>query len=130
VDVVKSFFTPPKSAEKLKISRWIASTTYLTLPPFLNASSTPELPIPTRSFLLDVLSDLVGIYGIEDVYWAVWGGGHGKEQEEKGRSAPEELLWEEAIRSIVGIPAKAANAVGRWSSDGWMGELPERLIPK
>jgi len=129
VEVIRSFFAPKREADGIQISRWIALTSYLTIPPFLNATtsqSTPELPIPSRVFLLGTLDRLVGDYGVEEVYWAVWSSAG----EEKGRLGPEDLTWEEASRSIVGVPAKAANAVGRWKGDGWIGDLPERLVPK
>jgi telomere length regulation protein len=129
VEVVRSFFAPRRNAEGIQISRWIGLTSYLTIPPFLNANtspSTPELPISSRLFILEILDRLVGDYGVEEVYWAIWSG----LGEEKGRLGPEELTWEEATRSIVGITAKAANAVGRWKGEGWIGELPERLVPK
>jgi telomere length regulation protein len=129
VEVVRSFFTPRRNTEGIQVSRWIGLTSYLTIPPFLNANtspSTPELPIPSRSFSLDILDRLVGDYGVEEVYWAVWSGAG----EEKGRLGPEELMWEEISRSMIGVPAKAANAVGRWKGEGWIGELPERLAPK
>jgi telomere length regulation protein len=131
LEVLKSFFVPKREAEGIQISRWIALTSYLTLPPFLNGpsttASTPELPIPSRQFLLSLLDRLSGEYGIEEVYWAVWSG---VEAQEKGRLGPEELVWEEVTRSLVGVPAKAANAVGRWSSGGWIGEVPGRLVPR
>jgi len=129
VEVIRSFFAPKREAEGIQISRWIALTSYLTIPPFLNTTtsqSTPELPISSRVFLLDTLDRLVGGYGVEEVYWAVWSGAG----EEKGRLGPEDLTWEEASRSIVGVPAKAANALGRRKGDGWIGDLPERLVPK
>jgi telomere length regulation protein len=76
---------------------------------------------------LAVFDRLSGDYGIEEVYWAVWAG---NDDQEKGRSAAEELNWEEAARSVVSIPAKAANAVGRWKSENWSGELPDGLMAK
>ena len=131
VEVLRSFFAPEREAKGIRISRWIALTSYLTLPPFLNAPSTtasiPELPIPSRSFLLELLDRLSGEYGVDEVYWAVWSG---VGEQDKGRLGPEELVWEESTRSVVGVPAKVANAVGRWGSDGWIGEIPARLVPK
>jgi telomere length regulation protein len=131
VEVLRSFFVPQREAAGIRISRWIALTSYLTLPPFLNAPSTtasiPDLPIPSRTFLLEILDRLSGEYGIDEMYWAVWSG---VEEREKGRLGPEELIWEEVTRSLVGVPAKAANAVGRWRSDGWIGDIQERLHPR
>lgn len=130
-EVLRSFFVPEREAKGIRISRWIALTSYLTLPSFLNAPSTssptPELPIPSRTFLLEILDRLSREYGIDEAYWAVWSG---VEEKDKGRLGPEELIWEEATRSVVGVPAKAANAVGRWGSDGWSGQIPDRLIPR
>jgi len=131
VEVLRSFFVPQRDAAGIRISRWIALTSYLTLPPFLNAPSTtasiPELPVTSRTFLLEILDRLSGGYGIDEMYWAVWSG---VEEREKGRLGPEELIWEEVTRSLVGVPAKAANAVGRWKSDGWIGDIQERLHPR
>ena len=131
VEVLRSFFVPEREAAGIRISRWMALTSYLTLPPFFNTplttASIPDLPIPSRTFLLDTLERLSGEYGIDELYWAVWSG---VEEKEKGRLGPEELIWEEATRSLVGVPAKAANAVGRWKSDGWIGEIQEKLVPR
>jgi len=131
VEVLRSFFVPEREAAGIRISRWIALTSYLTLPPFFNAplttASIPDLPIPSRTFLLGTLERLSGEYGIDELYWAVWSG---VEEKEKGRLGPEELIWEEATRSLVGVPAKAANAVGRWKSDGWIGDIQEKLVPR
>lgn len=131
VEVLRSFFVPEREAAGIRISRWIALTSYLTLPPFLNAPSTTasilDLPISSRKFLLENLERLSGVYGIDELHWAVWSG---VEEKEKGRLGPEELIWEEATRSLVGVPAKAANAVGRWKSDGWIGDIQEKLVPR
>jgi telomere length regulation protein len=131
VEVLRSFFVPQREAAGIRISRWIALTSYLTLPPFLNAPSTtasiPDLPIPSRTFLLEILDRLNVEYGIDEMYWAVWSG---VEEREKGRLGPEELIWEEVTRGLAVIPAKAANAVGRWKSDGWIGDIQERLHPR
>jgi telomere length regulation protein len=131
VEVLRSFFVPQREAAGIRISRWIALTSYLTLPPFLNApsatASIPDLPIPSRTFLLEILDRLNGEYGVDEMYWAVWSG---VEEREKGRPGPEELIWEEVTRSLVGVPAKAANAVGRWKSDGWIGDIQERLLQR
>lgn len=131
IRTLESFFVPRKEAEGISISRWIASTSYLTLTPFLNAPTTspsnPELPIPSRMFLLGLLDRLSREYGIDEVYWAVWSGSR---EQEKGKLGPEELIWEEVTRSLVSVPAKAANAVGRWKSEGWVGEVPSGLEPR
>jgi telomere length regulation protein len=95
------------------------------------------LPIPSRSFLLDILDRLSTGYSIDEVYWAVWstlGQGEAGLSEEKGGNengrGAQELLWEEATRSVVGIPAKCANAVGKWKSEAWAGEGPDGLVSK
>lgn len=129
--IVKTLFVPAKAAGKhrLKISRWIALTTTLTLPPFLNAAQTPVLPIPSRGFMLDILSRMTTQYGIDQLYWAVWSESS-EARGSRGKAGAEQLMWEEAVKSIVSVPAKCANAVGRWKSEGWPGEVPTALEPR
>lgn len=129
------FFIPNRSSSlgQLTISRSIALTSYLTIPPFLNASHTPSLPAPSRTFALDMLSHLAASYSIDEMYWAVWAdgsdGGQGKGKG-KERAGPQELIWEEVVRGLASIPGKSANAIGRWKSEGWSGDLPEGLETK
>lgn len=131
--ILSDLFVPARAgadtAEQLRISRWIALTSYLTLPPFLNASSTPALPVPARTPVIDILASLAGEYGIDQMYWAVWGGVGGSPDEQQGKGEGE-LAWEEVNKSLASIPAKCANAVGRWSGEGWTGDMPVVLEPK
>jgi telomere length regulation protein len=87
--------------------------------------------------LLNVLDRLSTGYSIDEVYWAVWstsGQGEAGPSEEKGGNengrGAQQLLWEEATRSVVGIPAKCANAVGKWKTEAWVGEVPDGLVSK
>ena len=131
----RQFFVPDRTSnpEELGISRSIALTSYLIIPPFLNATHASGLPAPSRSFVIDILNRLGTEYNIDEMYWAVWasnnidgeqGKGKGKG---KGKTGPEELMWEEVVKSLASIPAKCANAVGTWKSEGWLGDLPARL---
>lgn len=128
--LLRQFFVPERATDpkRLAIGRSIALCSYLTIPSFLNASSTPPLPAPSRLFLLDILNHLARDYGIEEMYWAV----RSSESAGKGKrkTGPQELMWEEVVKNLASVPAKSANAVGRWKSEGWAGELPERLEAK
>lgn len=134
-DTLRALFAPSRQRtdpKGLYISRGIALVSYLTLPGFLNAAPVTSLPIPSRLFLLEVLERL-GDYEINDLYWAVWsemGEEKGREGNRDTRQGGRELLWEEATRSAVAIPGKSTNAAGRWKSEGWTGDLPDRLSPK
>lgn len=114
----------PGDRQRLRTSRWIALTTTLTVPPLLNASQVPTLPVQSRAFLLDALSRVSSDYGIDQLYWAVWTSSEGHPGRGKGA---EQLMWEDVTRSVVSVPAKCPNAVGGWKSEGWDGELPANL---
>jgi len=130
---VRDFFVPPRQRtndqEGIYISRGVALVSYLTLPGLLNATPTVDLPVPSRLFLLDVL-DRLGDWGVDNIYWAVWSDLGKGEKGGDGRQGGKDLLWEEATRSLVAIPSKCTNAVGRWKSESWSGDLPERMAPK
>jgi telomere length regulation protein len=136
--LVERFFVENQSSDsrKLKISRSIALTSYLTIPSFLNASHTPPLPGPSRSFVLDILSRLRESYNIDELYWAVWASDSGSVEQgagqgrTKSKTGPSELIWEEVVRGLAGVPAKCANAVGRWKTEGWTGDLLAGLEAK
>jgi telomere length regulation protein len=143
VEVIHAFFAPRQSTtstadrSSIFIHRGIALTSYLTLPGLLNANPVPQLPVPSRSFLLDILDRLSTGYSIDEVYWAVWstsGQGEAGSSEEKGGNengrGAQQLLWEEATRSVVRTPAKCANAVGKWKTEAWVGEVPDGLVSK
>lgn len=128
-------FVPERTSnpKELGISRSIALTSYLVIPPFLNASHTPGLPEPSRSFVLFILNRLRRGYNIDKMYWAVWasndvdeGKGKGKGKG-KSKTGPQELMWEEVVKSLASVPAKCANATGSWKTEGWTGDLPGHL---
>ncbi|WWD19666.1 hypothetical protein CI109_104128 [Kwoniella shandongensis] len=124
---LRNLFVPSKSVDTLSVRRAIALTSYLNLPTYLNNPSPNDgqaLPTTSRSFLLLILEGLTKEYGIDDLYYATFTASN-----EKGEGL-KTLQWEDSVRSVVGIPAKAANAVGRWKSDGANDDLPEGLIPK
>lgn len=121
---------PTGTTSVSKISRWIGLTSYLTLPPFLNASHTPSLPIPARSFILDILDQLGRSYNIDEMYHAVWTSTMSHDGGQRKRTGPQDLIWDEVVKSIAGVPAKSANAVGRWKAEGWIGDLPDGLDAK
>jgi hypothetical protein len=130
---LRDFFVPPRQRtndqEEIYISRGVALVSYLTLPGLLNGTPTVDLAVPSRLFLLDIL-DRLGDWGVDDIYWAVWSDLGKGEKGDVGRQGGKELLWEETTRSLVAIPSKCTNAVGRWKSESWSGDLPERLAPK
>ena len=66
-------------------------------------------------------------YSVSDIYWAVWST-HGEEGSKEASNR--ELIWEEAVGALVGLPSKVANAVGRWKGEGWTGDIPDRLVSR
>ncbi|KAK8853249.1 hypothetical protein IAR55_003951 [Kwoniella newhampshirensis] len=130
---LRSLFVQPKTVEALSTRRAIALTSYLTLPTFLNNSASSvkdfgqtSLPTQSRSFILTILEQLTTEYGIDDLYYSVFTASTESNKGEGWRT----LQWEDVVRSCVGIPAKAGNAVGRWRSEGSQEGLPAGLVPK
>jgi telomere length regulation protein len=117
---LSTYFCP--SSGPPAVRRAVASTSYLTLP-FLLSPTPPAVPLPpqSRSYILATLEAL-GTYGIDQVYWAVWASGTSE--------GVRTLQWEETVRALVGVPAKVANAVGRWKTERWAGDIPEGLVPR
>lgn len=109
---LETIFVPPPATAPPEVGRTIALVSYLTLTGLLAPTAT--LPLEARIFLLDTLAALSQSYGIDKLYWAADG----------------ELMWEDAIRSATSIPAKVANAVGRWKESGWTEDIPESLVPR
>jgi len=128
--LVENFFIPQKDAAKstLPIRRAIALNTYLTTGSLLSTSKkdtpSPSIPIPTREFVLGLAEQVVKVYSIDDLYWAVYSASS------EYRDGVQTLLWEDAVKVAVGIPGKVANAVGRWRQDGWNGDIPAGLYPR
>jgi hypothetical protein len=116
---LRQLFVPPKRNENVAVFRAINLTSYLSLPPLLTQQA--NLPVASRGFLLETLARLDSIDGL---YWAVWSSAN------DDTPASKSLLWDEAIKSCLTLPSKAANAVGRWRNDGWQGDLPDTLTPK
>ncbi|WRT70193.1 uncharacterized protein IL334_007187 [Kwoniella shivajii] len=129
---LKAFFAPSRLTDGLPTRRQIALCSYITLPGYLNnpkqGQSQQALGKPSRGFLISILESLTVTYGIDDLYYAIYKeDDKGKQKETGGKK---ELEWEEAIRSIVGIPAKVGNAIGRWNSEGGAVDVPNGLGPK
>lgn len=116
--LLDSFFCPPPSAGTAAASRTIALTAYLTLAAVLGPSPPSPLPSEARQFVLETLASLSRAYSIDALYWATHGG--------KGN----QLQWEDAVRTSTSLPAKAANAVGRWKEGAWSGDVPPALVPR
>ena len=130
-DLLWRYFVPPRNPHPniLTMSRAVASTTYLTLTPYLIpcGPGKPTLPVQSREFLISTLERLVTDYSVDDLYWMVFSS---KDNGESSREAGiREWNWEEMVNNMVGLPAKVANAIGRWKSDGWSGDVPNGLIP-
>ena len=128
-ELLDRFFVPPKTATKgtLGIARTVALKTYLTLPALLSTKNKDlALPMASRGWVLKTMQKLAQEHGFDDVYWAVW-----SEQSDEGESSKrgsmKMLQWEEAVKAVLGAPAKVANAVGRWKEEAWQGDVPESL---
>jgi telomere length regulation protein len=134
LDLVDRFFCPPGSPAlgALRLAREVAAVTYATVPGLLSArraiGQDAGLPVASRGHSLAILARLAATYGLDALYWGVWAGETGAEG---SRDAGLRVLrWEEAVKAATSLPAKAANAVGRWSAEGWKGTLPECLSPR
>jgi telomere length regulation protein len=125
---LQTFFVPSKESSNLALRRNIALTSYQTLTSLLSTKSITLLPREARNYVLETIGQLAR-YSVSDLYWAVWSTGTGGEEGSKEASA-RELGWEEAISALVGLPAKVGNAVGRWKTEGWLGDLPEKLASR
>ena len=125
--LLRTYFVPTKRAETITLDRVIAQQTYSTLSSFLRSNEVTPLPRESREYLLELLVDLLKYgYGINDAYWAVWSSAGSSAKE----GSAQELKWEESVGVMVGIPSKVANAVGKWKSQGWGGDVPDQLVPK
>lgn len=129
VQLMYSFLCPPKYSTpyQLSLSRTIALTSYLTLPSLIFSSKQgPTLPEQSRLFLLSTLVKLKDDYGIKEIYWAIWSTSSGDSRQDSMKI----LQWTEAVSSVIGLSAKASNAVGRWRAEKWNGDIPPGLIPR
>lgn len=125
--LLQAFFAPERQSTDLVLRRVIALTTYSTLLALLSTKSITPLPRESRAFVLDLLAATTH-YGVGDMYWAVWSSDAGGESSKE--ASARSLEWETVISALVGLPGKAANAVGRWKAEGWTGDLPAALSPK
>jgi len=116
--VLAAFFCPPVSAT----GNAVALTAYLSLSAVLAPNVSPPLPPESRQFVLSTLAEVARLYGIDRLYAAVFTG------DDKG--GVETLAWEDAVKAACGLPAKVANAVGRWKEGGWAGDVPSPLVPR
>jgi telomere length regulation protein len=130
--LVKTFFCPNRDATSLPIARSIALATYQTIPPLLSSSHLNPLPAHSRDFALDILAAVVDTYSVDDLHWAIWGVQAEAETSSSGEKSDglRSLRWEETVKALVGVPAKAANALGRWKQEGWSGDVSQILQPR
>lgn len=116
--LLDSFFCPPTSAATAPTTRQVALAAYLTITAALAPAPPTPLPAEAREYVLETLANLSQAYSIDALYWAT----HGKR--------PSPLLWDDAVRTSTSLPAKAANAVGRWKEGAWSGDVPAALVPR
>lgn len=127
LEQLRGFFAPRKETNNLAFRREIALTSYLSLSPFLAAEPITSLPRESRHYVLELLIDLQA-YSITDVYWTIWSSA--SDSEGSKEFSARQLLWEEAVSVLVGLPTKVANAVGRWTAERWGGDVPGELTPR
>lgn len=121
--LLDTFFCPPSpSPPTASLCNAIALSSYITLSGALAPNPPTPLPAQSRDFVLTTLAQLSSKYGVDALYWAVWGA--------EGRAR--QLVWDDAVRAAVGVPAKVANAVGRWreTDASWRGDVPAPLVPR
>jgi telomere length regulation protein len=133
--LLETFFVPPKDSASgtLPVRRTIALTSYATLTVLLS-TTTPQgksIPLESREYVLSTLGSLADEYSIDQLYWAVWSSSLTTDDSLGAKSEGlRTLRWEEAVKAGVGLPAKVANAVGRWMADRWSGDIPADLVPR
>lgn len=129
-ELVRGLFVPQKKVEGLDIRRNIALVSYLTLPSYLNApkQGQPTLSKAMRSFLLSLLDALSTEFMLDDLYYSIFPN-EGRITKE-GKDGVKTLQWEDALRSVVSIPAKTGNATGRWELEGDTINAPVTLLPR
>lgn len=137
--LLRAFFVPPKIPQGSDVRRAVALVTYLSLPTYLSSSSSAKGKQPSatltpqaNAFILSLLETLPTSYGIDDLYWVVYGSTSPNDNEgESSRSGGwQDLQWEQVVRSVVGLPAKVLNAIGRWKAEGKYSDLLNCLEPK
>ena len=137
--LLERFFVPPRLADpaSLALGRAVAVVSYSTISTLLSAKKgdavEARLPAQSREYVLQLADQLRVEYGVDELYWAIWGkqGSSGDENRESSKSGSMKMLkWEEVIRTVFGLPSRIANAWGRWKSEEWVGDLPEGLTPR
>ncbi|ORX40562.1 telomere length regulation protein-domain-containing protein [Kockovaella imperatae] len=136
------FFVPPKIANpsSLALGRAIALVSYSSLLALVapvissNKERTTALPAQSREYVLHLLDVLGAEYGIDQLYWAIWGdtttSDHNVSAESSKSGNIKMHKWEETVRTAISIPAKVANAWGKWKSEGWAGDIPQGLVTR
>ncbi|ORY33418.1 telomere length regulation protein-domain-containing protein [Naematelia encephala] len=123
-----SFFVPSTTeVETLHMRRSVALVTYLTLPSLLSSSHPQAVSLPqqSRSFIFEILSDLVDNFSIDAIYWSIFSSSLKSRGDGWGT-----MQWEDAVKALVSLPGKVANAAGLWKEDGWKDDLPSSLVPR
>lgn len=131
LELLEAFFVPPLATAELAVRCAVALSSYHTIYSLLSSTGpgVPPLPVESRPFILETASRAAQIYGIDQLYWGVFGKSSNVEEGSKDASM-RELRWEEAVKAMIGLPGRAANSVGKWKADGWNGDLPEGLLPR
>ncbi|OXG77861.1 telomere length regulation protein [Cryptococcus neoformans var. grubii Br795] len=130
-ELLRGLFVPQKKVEGLEIRRNIALVSYFTLPSYLNAPKQdhPTLSKPMRSFFISLLDTLSTEFGLDDLYHTIFPNKERITKEDK--DGVRTLQWEDALRSIVSIPAKTGNAIGRWElEEADKVDVPVTLLPR
>ncbi len=133
--LLTSFLVPLRNPAipTLGVRRAIALISYQTFATILSASYSQITPLPplVHDFVLSTLGSLAAHHSIDELYWAIWSSSTCVRKEQASKDdGLRNLQWEEAVKASVGIPAKVANAVGRWKAEGWIGDVPEGLVPR
>lgn len=126
--LLDAFFAPQPRAAPLENT--VALAAYLSLSAMLAPNPPTPLAVPAREFVLDTLSRLTNLYSVDALYTAVFGRS-GDRTKGKGIDSALSLMWDDAVRSACSVPAKVANAVGRWKDkDASKLEVPSALVPR
>ena len=131
-ELLDSFFCPSagSSISDAAALPHIALCTYQTLSSSLSVrAGIAPLPIESRTYIIDIAGRLAGSYGLKELYGAIWPA-ESRDAESSKASSSRQLQWEEAVRAVVSLPAKVGNAVGRWTAEGWSGDIASGLMTK
>jgi telomere length regulation protein len=132
--LLDAFFCPEpvNDPREANVRSRIALRAYQTLSAQLSIRpGEAPLPIESRGYVLEMLHRLSDLYGLKEVYGTIWKTGSGTGDAESSKaSSSRELLWEDAVRALVSLPAKVGNSVGRWKAEGWKGDISDGLLPQ